>query len=69
MLIDDDAGVAREAGAGLFECEAVGAVAVGAGVKEREAAVRLDDERMDFALGGRGLVDAGAHGWIVQVRC
>jgi hypothetical protein len=27
----------------LFKVEAVGAVAVGAGVKERDAAVRLDD--------------------------
>jgi hypothetical protein len=68
MLVDGDAGVAGEAGAGLFKVETVGASAVGAGVKEREAAVRLDDERMDFALGGRGLVDAGGH-WIVQVRC
>ena len=42
-LVDDCAGVAREAGAGLFECEAVGAVAVGAGVEQGEAAVRLDD--------------------------
>ncbi len=69
MLVDGDAGVARETCARLFEVEAVGASAVGAGVKERQAAVRLDDERMDFALGGRGLVDAGGHGWIVQVRC
>ena len=32
-LVDDCAGVAREAGARLFEVEAVGAVAVAAGVK------------------------------------
>ena len=43
-LVDDCAGVAREAGARLFEVEAVGAVADGTGVKERDAAVRLDDE-------------------------
>jgi hypothetical protein len=42
-LVDDCAGVAGEAGARLFEVEAVGAVADGTGVKEREAAVRLDD--------------------------
>ena len=52
----------------MFECETVGASAVGAGVEEREAAVRLDDERVDLALSGRGLVNAGGH-WIVQVRC
>ena len=53
----------------MFEVEAVGAVAVAAGVKERDTAVRLDDERVDLALSGRGLVNAGGHGWIVQVRC
>jgi hypothetical protein len=42
-LVDDCAGVAGEAGARLFEVEAVGAVADGTGVKERDAAVRLDD--------------------------
>ena len=41
-LVDDDAGVAGEAGAGLFECETVRAVADGTGVKERDAAVCLD---------------------------
>jgi hypothetical protein len=43
MLIDDDAGVAREAGAGLFELRRLGRLQTGAGVEEREAAVRLDD--------------------------
>ena len=66
-LVDGDAGVAGEAGARLFEVETVGAVADGTGVEERDTAVRLDDERVDLALGGRGLVDAGGH-WIVQVR-
>ena len=42
-LVDDCAGVARETCARLFKVETVGPVAVGAGVKEREAAVRLDD--------------------------
>ena len=41
-LVDGDAGVAGEAGARLFKVETVGAVAVGAGVKERQAAVCLD---------------------------
>ena len=67
-LVDDCAGVAGEAGARLFEVEAVGAVADGTGVKEREAAVRLDDERVDLAFVGGWLVNAGGH-WIVQVRC
>jgi hypothetical protein len=67
-LVDDCAGVARETCAGLFEVEAVGAVADGTGVEERDTAVRLDDERVDLALSGRGLVNAGGHGWIVQVR-
>ena len=67
-LVDDCAGVAGEAGAGLFKVETVGAVADGTGVEERDAAVRLDDERVDLALSGRGLVNAGGH-WIVQVRC
>jgi hypothetical protein len=41
-LVDDCAGVAGEAGAGLFKVETVGAVADGTGVKERDAAVCLD---------------------------
>ena len=60
-LVDDCAGVAREAGARLFEVEAVGAVAVAAGVKERDTAVRLDDERVDLAFVGGWLVDVDGH--------